>query len=122
MSFIITNITEKQLAQARPGVNTPVTVYTCPADTIATIREIAIANTSGMNQTYSLFHDETGTPTYDETTAIKFDAALPKDASESGIVGSGFAAMSAGGTIGFQIGVADAGTITIYGTEIDIST
>lgn len=106
---------EKNLAQARENTTNAVTVYSRPASTTSIIKTIIVCNQSGAAATYRLFYDDNGS-TYDESTALVWDAPVPADGS---IILNLFLAMAtASGTIGYRSSVANAITISLFGSEI----
>ena len=106
---------EKQLAQARENSTNAVTVYSRPADTTSIVKTLIVCNTSGAACTYRLFFDDNGN-TYDESTALVWDQTL--SANETIIIDTFLAMATASGTIGYRNSVANAITITLFGSEI----
>ena len=72
----------KQLGQLRPVNTTAATLYSPAASTEAVIRTLVVCNTSGSAAKYRIFLDDDGT-TYDETTALFWDIALPADTTDT---------------------------------------
>tara|TARA_R110000868_G_scaffold26471_5_gene101829 strand:- start:250 stop:585 length:336 start_codon:yes stop_codon:yes gene_type:complete len=106
---------EKLLGQARENSTNAVSVYALPADTTAIIKAVVLCNQTGSATTFRLFLDNDGT-TYDQTTALFYDAAL---AANETVVITAFMAMStASGHLAYRSGTANAVTITVFGAEI----
>ena len=66
----------KQLGQARPANTTAVSLVSPTGSEEISITEFTVCNTTALASTYRVFHDDDGT-TYDETTALYFDVAIP---------------------------------------------
>lgn len=104
---------EKQLAQKRENSTNAVSVLQASTGTTV-VKTIIIANT-GNAATYRLFHDDDGT-TYDESTALFWDVGIAKN---STIQIDTFVAMDdPTGNFAYRSSIANALTITIYGSEI----
>lgn len=106
--------TPKQLGQGRYNNTTNNTVYTVPASTTAQFTSIRVANTTSSAITVRIFATPSG-GTSDQTTAIVYDFTIPAndyhEFIEKPII------LEAAGTLVFQNGTANAGTITISGLE-----
>lgn len=102
-----------QLAQVRPAVTTPVALLDAPAKVEVT--RIFICNTTGSAVDVSLFHDDDGS-TYDQSTALIYQDSLAANESriidleiDAGIV------VDIAGSLGCQVGTANAVNFTVYG-------
>jgi len=108
-------LTEKQLCQRRDNDTNTHAMYGPPANTIAIIRTIVIANTTGSSATIRLFLDDDGS-TYDESTAMMYDVPIPANTT---IQLDGFYPMNdPDGNLAYQQGTANALTVTVFGVEI----
>ncbi len=107
--------TMKQLGQARENSTNAVSVYSPGASTVAAIKTIMICNQSGAAATCRLFLDDDGT-TYDESTALLYDTPVPE---EEPIILNVFLAMNdATGNLAYRSSVANALTISVFGSEV----
>lgn len=110
--------TYKQLGQARENSTNAVSVYSPPAGAQTIIKTILITNTSGASATVRVFVDDDGT-TYDESTAIVWDAQVPVNDTLSVTYQSDTLAMNnSAGNLAYKSSVANALTITVFGLEI----
>ena len=103
-----------QLAQARPlDVNT-VSIFNVSSGEIFAIASIVICNTSGLDTTYRVFHDNDGS-TYDESTALFWDADIRANSSHTIEI---FLAMdNSTGNLAIKSGASSALTFTLYGAK-----
>jgi len=111
-----TTVRRTQLAQARGGT-TATSVYSPTQGTIVCVQSMLLANTSGADATYRIFHDNDGT-TYSEATALAWDVSLPADSIvhlEANTEEGHIYADNPDGNIAFRCSVANAITITLYG-------
>lgn len=101
-----------QLAQSRPADTNPVSVLTGVTCLLA---NVFIANTSGSEATFRIFHDNDGT-TYDETTAIMYDITIRAGNS----VSIPFPVMmnNLSGNLAIRSSVGNALTFTFYGLTL----
>lgn len=109
-----------QLGQLRPGDTNNASIYTATLRT--EITRVVICNTTGTAADARLFHDDDGS-TFDQTTALLFDKAIPaNDVVEvlAGSEGSGIH-VAVGGQIGVRTATLDALTFTLYGVTEDLS-
>lgn len=102
----------QQIAQLRPA-------NTSAATLVSEVRPffvdlIIICNTTSSSAVFSIFHDEDGT-TYDESTALMFNATLQGGDMAYVDVPRGIANNKVSGTIGVKSGTASALTFTAYG-------
>ena len=67
--------TLEQLGQLRPADTTAASLFS-PTSGEVLVMSVIVANTSGSDATFRLFHDDDGT-TYDETTALAWDVSVP---------------------------------------------
>lgn len=104
----------KQLGQARENSTNAVSVYSPAADTETIFSVIVIANTSGAIATVRMFLDNDGT-TYDETTTNAWDVNIPAGSVWDREVT--FTMNNSAGNFAYRSSVANALTITIWGTE-----
>lgn len=106
-----------RLAQPRPANTSAAAGYTAPSTQSVEITRIVIANTTGSAADASVFHDDAGGSTFDQTTALYYQVAVPGNSTltiSSDSVGTGIV-MSPGSQLGIQTGTANALTFTIYG-------
>ena len=107
----------KMLGQLRPANTTAATLYTKAQDAKVWLDRLHICDTSGAGATCRVFIDADGT-TYDQTTAIVYDKAVPADDYIT-IDLDGKVYLSEGnGTIGVRTGTNDALTFTLFGEEL----
>lgn len=104
------------LAQARPSGTSAVEGYAAPAQQAVEVTRIVICNTTGTAAAASVFHDDAGGDTFNETTAHRYAKSVPaNDAIEIvADVGSGIQ-LAPGGQIGIQSGTGNALTFSVYG-------
>ncbi len=102
------------LAQSRPNGTGNTTAYTKPtiANKLSTVYGIVVCNTTASAVTYRVFVCTNGS-TYDQTTALVYDAPLA--ANESQMVELQFTLDTASGTIGVQSSTGNAINFTIIG-------
>lgn len=106
--------TYKELGQSRENSTNAVSVYSPGASTEAIIKFVNIANTSGSDATVRMFVDNNGT-TYDESTAIAWDVTVPANSVWDREVT--VCMNNSSGNFAYRSSVANALTISIYGTE-----
>ncbi len=106
---------EKQLGQTRPADTNAASLYSPAASTTAIIYTIMVCNTSGSATTYRVFCDDDGT-TYDETSALVWDAAISANTSQ--IIEIKVSMNDASGNLAVRSGAANALTFTAFGVEI----
>lgn len=108
-------LTPKLLGQGRYNNTTNNTVYTVPASTTAQFTSIRVCNTTASATTVRVFVTPSG-GTSDQTTAIVYGFTIPAndyhEFIEKPII------LGTGGTLVFQNGTANAGTITASGLEL----
>lgn len=106
------------LAQARPSGTSAVVGLTAPATQKVEITRIVVTNTTGTAANASLFHDDAGGSTFDQTTAVhayaKSVGANDSLVIEASSIGTGIT-LSAGGQLGIQTGTSNALTFCVYG-------
>ena len=108
MSFIT-----GQLFQARENSTNPVSVFSPGASEQVEITRIVFANTTADDVLIRLFNDDDGT-TYDETTALIWDLKIPVGAFFPYCAGVDMS--DATGNLAYRSSVANAVTITGYGS------
>lgn len=110
------------LAQVRPGVTTAVEAF---AATLRTeVMRIVVCNTTGSAANFSLFHDDAGGSTFDQTTALHYVQSVPANSTieiVADAIGGGIM-LNIDGQIGVQSGTASALTYSIYGVTANIAT
>ena len=107
--------TFKQLGQLRPANTTAASIYSPASSTETIVKSIIICNTSGVDATCRVFHDDDGT-TYDETTALQWDVTVTADSS-SLTVEVNLCMNNSSGNLAVRSGTANALTFTVYGME-----
>ena len=106
--------TLKQLGQLRPADTNAASLYSPASAVDAVVKSIIVANTSGVDASFRIFHDDNGT-TYDETTALFWDTPITAD--DTLVLGP-FAAMADDtGNLAVRSSVGNALTFTAYGSE-----
>lgn len=112
-------IVGKQLAQVRPGVTSPVSLYSPGANIETQITAIIICNTTAAVASFSLYHDDDGT-TYDADSQLY--PAIPVAANDSITLTfeRGYFMNNAAGNLAAQSSVADALNFTVSGLEKDV--
>jgi hypothetical protein len=109
------DLQEKQLGQLRPANTTAASLYSPPALTTAIIKGLTICNTTALVASFRIFIDDDGT-TYDESTALFFDAEIVGNVTVSV---TGFKAMNnASGNFAVRTDTANALTFTLFGAEV----
>lgn len=105
-----------QLGQARENSTSAVSVVTPPTGHKHKIETIILCNQSGAAATFRIFFDNDGT-TYDQTTALYYDADLPADSTLTITFDKGLY-LNNGGNLAYRSSVANAITITVFGEEV----
>lgn len=100
------------LAQSRPGTTGNTTAYTKPAGKAVTVHAINICNTTNAAVTYRLFVCTNGT-TYDQTTALAYDATLGANQTQQWDLP--FTLDTTSGTVGVQSSTGSAINFTLIG-------
>ena len=109
------DLQEKQLGQLRPADTTAASLYSPAALVTAIIKNLVVCNTTAVTATFRIFVDDDGT-TYDETTALFFDAEILGNTTVSF---TAFAAMNdSNGNFAVRTDTANALTFTLFGAEI----
>lgn len=109
------DLQERQLGQLRPTNTSAASLYSPPALTTAIIKGLTICNTTSTPATFRVFNDDDGA-TYDETTALFFDAEIRGNTTVSV---TGFKAMNnSAGNFAVRTDTADALTFTLFGAEV----
>lgn len=104
----------KQLGQARPANTTAVSIYSPDTGMVVRVLNVMACNTTGGAVTFRLFHDNDGT-TYDETTALYFDAALA--ANTTVLLDVNLFMANPAGNLAVRTSSNSAITFTVYGEE-----
>jgi hypothetical protein len=105
----------KQLAQARPSDTNKTSIYSPNSGETAIISHIVVVNNNGNTTppTFSLYHDDDGS-TYDETTMLELNKpvrpGLPVHLPDLIFMDD------PDGNLAFEASIANALTITVYGT------
>jgi hypothetical protein len=107
-----------QLGQLRPANTTAASIYTPGTGRRGVITSLIVCNVTAGAVTFRVFHDDNGT-TYDETSALVFDVALPAATTiELGTnVAAGWA-VAPTGNFAVRTSSASAINFTAYGYEI----
>ncbi|MEE4302461.1 MAG: hypothetical protein V2J24_23680 [Pseudomonadales bacterium] len=105
------------LAQIRPGDTSATLAFTAPDGIRVEVTKVIACNTSGAARAIRVFHDDSGGSTFDETTALWWDQAVPAD--ESFVVcsedtGNGIT-LQGGGQLAVRSDLASGVTFSIYG-------
>lgn len=106
-----------RLAQTRPANTSAAAGYTAPSTQSVEVTLIVVANTTGSAVDASVFHDDAGGSTFDQTTALYYQVSVPGNSTltiSAESVGTGFV-LSPGAQLGVQTGTANGLTFTIYG-------
>jgi len=106
-----------QIAQTRPAGTSAVAGYTAPSQQAVEITSVFVANTTGSDVQMSLYHDNAGGSTFDQTTALYYTVTVPGNSSftlSSESMGMGIV-LSPSAQLGVQSSVSNALTFTIYG-------
>jgi len=106
---------EKQLAQARENSTNAVSVYSPAASTTGIIKSITVCNQTAGAVTYRIFLDDDGT-TFDESTALYFDIALPANTTD--LLDVHWGMDNSSGNLAYRSNTANAITITVFGVEV----
>lgn len=105
------------LAQVRPASTAAAAAFTAPAGQSVEITRIEVCNTTGTAADASLYHDDAGGSTFDQTTALRY--AKPVAANDAltiqADIGSGIV-LSPGGQIAVQSSAGNALTFSFYGS------
>lgn len=103
-----------QLGQIRPANTSATSLYTLGAKKQIWGTLLTVCNTTASATTWSVFHDADGT-TYDQTTALVYQAAIPANTTYEWIFENYIPLIITGGSIGVQSGTASALTFTLNG-------
>lgn len=106
--------TLKQLGQIRPSDISATSLYSPPQGE-SVVHSIVVCNTSGSDSTYRIFVSNTGS-TYDETTALFWDIALPANTTDTLEVK--ICMNNVSGNLAVRSGNNNAITFTAFGEEI----
>jgi len=104
------------LAQARENSTNAVSVHSSPNGYLDIVETIILCNQSGLGATFRLFFDQDGT-TYDETTALYWDASLPANSSLTIEFEKGLYMNNNSGNLAYRSNTANAITISIWGSR-----
>lgn len=104
------------MAQARENSTSAVSVHSAPLSYRDKIETIMLCNTSGSAATFRLFFDADGT-TYDETTALYWNSSLPADSTLTLCFDKGLYLDNDSGNLAYRSSVANAITISVWGTR-----
>ena len=110
-------IRERMLGQLRPADLNAATLYTKPSDKIAICKSIFVCNTTANPRVFRVFVDNTGSGTYDQTTALFYDVAIAANTTTQ--ITAFIALSTTGGRIGVRTDAANELTFTAFGAEID---
>ncbi len=102
----------KQLGQVRPPSTTAVSIFSPETNISVSLDNIVICNTTGTDDTYSIFADNDGA-TFDESTALAFGISIV--ANTTVVFELQMAIGLASGNLGVQSGTANALTFTVHG-------
>lgn len=106
----------KQLAQLRPSDTNAASLVSPARLHTLEVETVVVCNTTGSAVTFRLFHDDDGT-TYDQSTALQYDAALPANSSVSFEVG--IEMNNSNGNLAVRSSSGNAITFTAYGKDHD---
>ena len=104
------------VAQTRPSGTAAVNALTA-GELALELTLIVVCNTSASPADFSIFHDDAGGSTYDQTTALYYAQQLAANTSlriPAEMFGAGVT-LKTGGQIGVQSSVANALTFSMYG-------
>ena len=105
----------KQLGQTRPPtLDTFVSIYSPPADVLASSLVLTITNVTGTDSTYRVCQDDNGT-TYDESTALAWDVPILANATAKLNVGP---MNDSTGNLAVASDLGNANNFTLHGNEI----
>lgn len=105
------------LAQTRPSGTSAAAGFTAPSGQSVEITLIVVCNTTGSSADVSLYHDNAGGSTFDQTTALYYAAPVAANTTltiSSQDLGTGIV-LSPGAQLGVQTGTASALTFSVYG-------
>jgi len=102
------------LGQLRPANTNPASIYSPAANITPEITKIIVCNTSGAASSFRIFLDVDGT-TYDETTALFWDAPLGADLTWE--IEAGWGMTAAAGNLAVRSANPNALTFTVFGRE-----
>lgn len=105
----------KLLGQLRPANTTAVSLYSPPADTTWIGKALYVCNTTGGALTFRIFYDDDGT-TYDETTALYFDAAVAANATV--VISDLLCGNVNAGNVGVRTSAGNGINFTLFGVEV----
>lgn len=107
-----------QIAQSNPNNTSTNALYTLTASKQIYVTSILVANVSGSDTTYSIFHDIDGN-TFSADTALAYNVSLPAGSAVSMEYENPLPLVSVGsgiyGSFGVQSGNSGAVTYTLYG-------
>lgn len=108
----------KLLEQVRPST-TGTTQITGPAALKRwIIKNVVVCNVSGGGTPkFSIYHDPSGTATFDESTALYFSSEIDRDTT---VTAESLLVVTDGEDVAVQTNVADDVTFTFYGAEEDV--
>ena len=107
-------VTHRQLGQLRPANTTAAAIFSPTENKPYHVHAVLIANTGSSTIKVSLFHDTDG-DTWDETTAIVWEAAIATDGYLHLTFERGITGYHSAGSLGVKTDTADDATFTVYG-------
>lgn len=108
---------EKQIAQIRPAVTTPVQAYSPAVGVTGIIKFFTITNTSNGSRRFSIYLDDDGT-TFDESTALFFEVSLSRQSSFT--LSVWWPMTNPSGNLAVQTSAANDLTFTFHGAEVSV--
>jgi hypothetical protein len=114
--MIINDVLGRELGQLRPANTTAVSIFSPKAETVVAITSIMVCNTSVSASSYRICKDEGGT-TYDETTALFWDIAIPSKTTDQIEFDKPIFMRNSAGNLSVRTGNNDALTFTVHGME-----
>lgn len=106
---------EQQLGQARESSTNAVSVYSPSIGETTVIKSIVLCNNTTSSVTFRIFMDNTGS-TYNQSTAQFYDA--PLGANSTIMIDTYWPMNNENGNLAYRSSVAEALTITVFGTVI----
>lgn len=108
---------EKQIAQIRPTVTTPIQAYSPAVGVTGIIKFFTVANTSNGARRFSIYLDDDGT-TFDEDTALFFEISLARQSTF--LLSVWWPMNNPVGNLAVQTSAANDLTFTFHGAEVSV--
>jgi hypothetical protein len=108
---------QKMVGQLRPANTTAASLVSPVSGERISVHTIIVAETSGSDRTFRLFHDDDGT-TYDESTALHYDVAISANTTTFLDLQGGIDMVNSSGNLAVRTSSGNALNFTAYGESL----